>query len=278
LKNSFEVSKEERFITCIHESAHAVIHSLCKSLIVELVEVAPIGANNPSILDSNGCERKEYFGICRMNGSIGLGLLTPIMELSIEDKLFLEWDEDDISLMEWNEDSAMYDCLKADYNKALDDMAKCRVDKEFERREVRGCIAGSLAGYIAEYQFRNELDDVVDLVNDLVDEGRGDLHHDVTFAAGLSDFLPYRHELELLAEETERVINEPEILKLITGLAKELEVKGRIDREELVNFLPECRDNWPPSPRITEKKSIFLSSRRKWEAEWKAQLKARVSG
>lgn len=244
VKNRFPgLTKERRFEVCIHEAAHAVIFSLNHISWVYSIEVAPEGATEWVTTGSCNNQRDDLWGICRQDEST-----------TIHQRL-IRWDEE-------NGDYVCHVKFEQEYYKLMLKLAREKhsimnpkekfSSKHFKNeywRNLRAFIAGTLAGGIAEDIFNNEEIDAESLYYAGV--WACDPTYDVTIAGALCRFLPQRHfleEFEHLVKETERTLRRPELWDRVIKLAKALEREGKIEDEELEQYLPEPASNWPPSP------------------------------
>lgn len=205
-----KLTTEDRFSVCVHEAAHAVILSL-GGFYLHKVEVAPEGVSEWTTTGINGDCIDVFGGICISHNTLLVS-----------------------HLVQWDDEKKMFIPDTNRFSKIMLNFGKYEVAEE--RRKIRAYIVGTLAGIVAEVVF-----------------GKGERkidspNHDVEIAKAMSCFLPRPDESEYLANETERVLREPEIWEKVLCLARALELSGALEDHELRSFLPKKRKNWP-SPR-----------------------------
>ncbi len=211
-----KLTKKVRLDVCVHEAAHAVIFALGRVGVFD-VEVAPLGATEWVTEGRKGGELTDLWGICRTS-DLGWALC-----------------------FNWNEAICEYDCNKDWFTKSLR-LCPSRSAVKETYRQIRADVCGILAGPIAD-QIRMGCD-LDNLYLEPVDPVPGD---DLALAQAFCRLLPFRHEFWHLADETYRVLKEPEIQQCIARIAYALEVSGKLEGGELNSLLPHRRLNWPPS-------------------------------
>lgn len=120
----YELTEEERRITCFHEAAHAVVHAIGGAF-VGSVEVAPVGAMEWATQGENGEAISDLWGICRGGDRCDAGL-------------FIRW-----------KDEAGYQVDASGYRAYRRQHGDQR-HRSFMYRHLRRYICGVLAGPVSD--------------------------------------------------------------------------------------------------------------------------------
>jgi hypothetical protein len=227
------LTRERRREVCIHEAAHAVIHSLGGAF-VYLLAVAPEDATSWEVHDRKGGLNTGLWGICSTSD-----FFTP----------FIRWDDEH----EYRVDGRAYGVYLRDMERQINDLRRAEGKRPAkiaaeQRRIVRAHICGSMAGPVADAITRG--DDVEDAL-DWWGVDTSDRHDDLCHAEAMARLLPFRNEYGHAVRVTEQALRRPDIWAAVMRLADELDRVGRM--EDLDPWLPPAEKNWPPSPRGSRK-------------------------
>jgi hypothetical protein len=200
------LTAEQHRITCVHEAAHAVVFALHQHYLAYSVEVVPVGT---VIAEAVLVERK---GAAR--NALGL-----VCGSSMPGGMYIHVD-----------DYGFYDVDRKRYRADLKNMEEHAPGiGRHARQEMRAYVRGCLAGPVSEEIMRG--------ATDIWFEPWDGLGGDIDRADALCRLLPFRNEYEKLLEETVSLLRTPDIWTRILRLADALAVAGRLEGEELDQFL-----------------------------------------
>ena len=170
------LSAERRRVVCVHEAAHAVVHSFGGSTIYG-VEVAPLGATNWTTEGRKGGLLNDLWGVCHISDMQTYGHLL------------------------WNDEEFSFTADKKGFSALLREMDKHKkgIGKEF-RRSIRANVCGLLAGPISEGILAGEAKGI--WIESL--QPKDDCH----IAGALCELLPCRNELDHLANTAEQYLRD----------------------------------------------------------------------
>jgi hypothetical protein len=218
-------TKEDRRVVCVHEAGHAVIHAIGGSCVYR-VAVAPEGTvNGWTTRTRKGAALIDLYGVCEPSEY----WISP-------------------NALKWDGNTRNWDCNIDYFNRDIlrSAQANCPDDPDkyvaAQHRQVRLLLCGSLGGPIAErlvvygdVWFEDLEYDEVCVPN-----------NDITAAKGYARLLPHADEYKHAFQITKEIIQRPEIWQSVMQLADELERLG--DLYELMDFLPDIQEEWPPPP------------------------------
>ena len=218
-------SQEERYITCIHESAHAVITALCGEYVDQLI-VAPVGSiiKDWEHTDTRG---RVIKGVCGSCGSAGSTVSNS-----------LRYDEDKEVFTDIRDARMLLKSMASENKKAGAN----------DRISIRGEVCSILAGELSEQIQSGDYSESDIGIWWPDDYGPG---HEVMRAYVICRYLPYRNEFDYLMKETVRVLQIPAIWESILSLAAELDKEGELGgyTDKDIPFLNYRIKGWPGSPR-----------------------------
>lgn len=212
----YALTKEARRAACVHEAAHAVVMALTGGY-TDTLQVAPVGATSFTAVGRKGGVHVDCWGL--HSGS----------------DIFIFPEH-----LAWNEDEMRYIGNRRAFEQFNNRRPKLLGHMRFL---LRSHICLCMAGEIAEAIYS---DDYVYLE---VPPAFGEPGDDLSKAYGYSLLLPWRSELDSMAEQTEAALRNPRIWAHVIALADELERAGTLESEAIDELLPEKVPGWPASPR-----------------------------
>jgi hypothetical protein len=222
LEAPIALTESARRAVCVHEAAHAVIHSLAGSFIYTLA-VAPVGDSGSwEWPGRKGGVMRDLWGACEPSDVFALG--------------FLRWDEEAWGYAVDKDGWEHYRSVQRNMR-----LGQRMVGELY--RVIRGAVCGALAGPIADAIYSGDEPYL---------EAPNEPDEDLTRAEAMCLMLPHWGEYEYHAAETERLLRDTAIWARVLSLAEALEKAGVLSQdEELMKRLPKKLPNWPRSPRTS---------------------------
>lgn len=216
---------DQRWRTCVHEAAHAVVHALGGAYVYGIA-VAPVGACDWQTSSRKGGILVDLWGVCHVS--------------DCRAALCLEWDEAEGCMIanrgRWR-----------DLIKFLECQSGGRAASRELRRQLRAWCAGTLAGPVAEAVLSGQQPWI---------ESSIDVQDDAALAEACAWLLPFRSELDGLLAEVHAVLSEPKTWQKVLDVARRVERAGELGDADLAEMLPLPRKGWPPAPRKRPRRMV----------------------